>query len=191
MSPLHGPLDPAGKVTALPFTADDDGHDSMSKMTRITTLAHVAIKAADLAATVAFYEAVLGLRQVPRPPFGFPGAWLGTDDGAALIHLYGGERARATDGDVAMGTGAIDHVSLWAHGYAAQRERLVRYDLPFRESLVPDSTLAQLFVFDPNGVLLELTYDRRDESDFSPGSAGAALQFDPARYTKFAPPVRT
>ena len=43
---------------------------------------------------------------------------------------------------------------------------------------------------DPNSVLLELTYDRRDESDFSPGSAGAALQFDPARYTKFAPPVR-
>ena len=190
MSPLHGPLGTAGTVTALPFAADDDGHDRMSQMTRITTLAHVAIKAADLATTVTFYEAVLGLRQVPRPPFGFPGAWLGTDDGAALIHLYGGERARSTDGDVAMGTGAIDHVSLWARGYAAQRERLVGFGLPFRESRVPDSTLAQMFVFDPNGVLLELTYDRRDEPDFSPGSAASALRFDPARYAQFSPAAR-
>jgi catechol 2,3-dioxygenase-like lactoylglutathione lyase family enzyme len=37
----------------------------------------VAVKTNDLAATVAFYTRIIGLQQVARPDFGYPGAWLG------------------------------------------------------------------------------------------------------------------
>jgi catechol 2,3-dioxygenase-like lactoylglutathione lyase family enzyme len=149
-------------------------------------LAHVAIKAADLPATIAFYRQVLGLVELPRPPFGFPGAWLGTPDGEALVHLYAGERARNADGSVAVGSAAVDHVSLWARGYEAQRRRFESLGLPYRSQPVPASDLVQLFVYDPNGVMLELTYRRSEEPGAVVGERGGELRFEPQRYAQFA-----
>ncbi len=149
-------------------------------------LAHVAIKAADLPATIAFYRDVLGLAEVPRPPFDFPGAWLGIPGGEALIHLYAGERARNTDGSVAAGSAAIDHVSLWARGHEAQRRRFEEIGLPYRSQPVPATGLAQLFVYDPNGVMLELTFRLADEPDAVVGARGGALRFEPERYRRFS-----
>lgn len=152
---------------------------------RVASLAHVAIKAIDLATTIAFYEQVIGLQLVPRPPFSFPGAWLGTD-GEALVHLYGGARALAADGSKPHETGSLDHISFWARGYAAQRKRLEKFGLPFRESRPPETTLAQMFVLDPNGVMLELTYDLRNEPGAEPGKRDDALNWNPSLYTRFA-----
>jgi catechol 2,3-dioxygenase-like lactoylglutathione lyase family enzyme len=149
-------------------------------------LAHVAIKAADLPATIAFYRKVLGLREVPRPPFDFPGAWLGTPAGEALIHLYAGARARNADGSAAVGGAAIDHLSFWARGHEEQRARFESFGLPYRSQPVPANDLAQLFVFDPNGVLIELTYRLRDEPDAIVGEPGGVLRFEPQRYLQFA-----
>ena len=58
----------------------------------ITGLFHIAIKTRDLAATVKFYCGVLGLLEVARPDFGYPGAWISvpTAGGAAIIHVYAG-----------------------------------------------------------------------------------------------------
>ena len=153
--------------------------------TRIAGLAHVAIKAADLEATIAFYQQVIGLELVPRPPFNFPGAWLGTD-GNALVHLYGGQRALAPDGSNPHETGSVDHVSFWAQGYTGQRARLEKFGLPFREARPPETTLAQLFVLDPNGVMLEMTYDLRHEPGAEPGRRNDALRWTPSLYAQFA-----
>jgi hypothetical protein len=50
----------------------------------------------------------------------------------------------------------------------------------WREFLVPGTTLWQLFVYDPNGVQLELTFDGRIEEgaspDMSPGRGYVAGQ---------------
>lgn len=154
----------------------------------ILGMAHVAIKAADLPTTIAFYEKVLGLVEVPRPPFDFPGAWLGTAAGDALIHLYAGQRARNADGSIAVGTAAIDHVSLWARGYEAQCRRFEALALPYRSQRVPATDLAQLFVYDPNGVMIELTYRLADEPGAEPGGRGGVLRFDPQRYAQFGRP---
>jgi catechol 2,3-dioxygenase-like lactoylglutathione lyase family enzyme len=154
---------------------------------RVTGLAHVAIKCIDLDTTIAFYEQVIGLQLVPRPPFPFPGAWLGLD-GEAWIHLYGGDRALAPDGSNPHATGSLDHVSLWARGYAVQRTRFENSGLPFRETQPPQTTLAQMFVLDPNGVLLELTFDLRNEPGVEPGTRSDRLDWSPAPYTRFARP---
>ena len=146
----------------------------------ISGLFHIAIKTNDLAATRAFYCDVLGLKEVARPDFGFPGAWLACPlpGGAAIIHVYAGGPALGADGRAPSGTSAIDHVSLACAGYHDFRARFIEARLEYREFLVPGTTLWQLFVYDPSGVQLELTFEGSAEKgaspDMSPGRAYVA-----------------
>lgn len=161
----------------------------------ITGLFHIAIKTDDLEATIRFYTQVLGLRQVPRPDFGYPGAWLAcsTATGEAIFHIYAGGPALGKEGKAPIGTAAIDHVSLNAVGFHEFRKKFAEAGLKWREFLVPRTTLWQLFVYDPNGVQLELTFDGRVEEgtnpDMSPERsyvAGTSF-FEPADYYCFKP----
>lgn len=133
-------------------------------------LFHTAIKTADLDATVRFYTEVMGMVVADRPPIGFPGAWLkpaqaGAD---AIIHLYAGDAAKEADGTVQTGSAAIDHVSVVCQGYADFKARFERFGLAYRENLVPATPLWQLFVYDPNGVQLELTFHAAAEPGAPP-----------------------
>ena len=159
----------------------------------ISGLFHIAIKTNDLAATERFYTELLGLKKVARPDFGYPGAWLATPGpaGSAIIHIYAGGPALGTAGKAPSGTAAIDHVSIAAHGYHDFRAAFERHGLPWREFLVPGTTLWQLFVYDPSGVQLELTFDGADEKgpppDMRPGRGYVAGTnfFDPKSYAAF------
>jgi catechol 2,3-dioxygenase-like lactoylglutathione lyase family enzyme len=159
----------------------------------ITGLFHLAIKTNDLAATVLFYTKVLGLREVDRPNFGYPGAWLAcsTPVGEAIIHIYAGGPALGTAGKAPIGTGAIDHISVTATGFHQFRQRFKAAGLSWREFIVPGTTLWQLFVYDPNGVQFELTFDATAEAepkpDMSPGKVYVAGEsfFNPDEYVDF------
>ncbi len=156
----------------------------------LTGLFHVAIKTHELNATVQFYTEILGLKEVDRPAFGFPGAWLATPTpGAqAIFHLYAGGPALGPAGQAPVGTAAIDHISLSAVGFQGYRRRIAAAGISWREFIVPHTSLWQLFVYDPNGVLLELTFEGRAEADpapdLSPGrryEAGVSF-FDAREY---------
>ena len=140
----------------------------MSESCAVTGLLHVLVKTNDLAQTLGFYKGVLGLREAPRPPFGFSGAWLGcaTPNGELVIHVWAGGPGMGEDGTAPYGTGTIDHVSLSCVGYKGFRERFVRYGLPWREFVIPNTTLFQLFVYDPNGVQIELIFDLGAEPSY-------------------------
>ena len=146
---------------------------------RITGLFHVAIKTNDLAATTHFYKEVMGLVEVPRPNFGFPGAWLGCPlpGGQAIFHIYAGGPALAgsSDGRTPAGTAAIDHVSLSCTGYHEFIARFRKHGLDWREFLVPGTTLWQLFVYDPSGVQLELTFEGSAEEGRPPDMSEARV----------------
>ena len=126
-------------------------------------LLHIAIKTADLRATRAFYIDMLGLQEMPRPDFGYPGAWLGLPGPGPIFHIYGGGPALGPSGAAPSGTAAIDHVSLTARGYAAFLARFREGGVPTREFIVPGTPLWQLFAYDPSGVMIELTFDSRQE----------------------------
>jgi len=140
-------------------------------------LFHLAIKTADLAATRAFWVQVIGLREVPRPDFGYPGAWLacGQPGGQAIIHVYAGGPALGPEGQAPSGTAAIDHVSLACVGYHAYVARFRASGLAWREFLVPGTSLWQLFVYDPSGVQLELTFDGAIEAGAPPDMSEARV----------------
>ena len=141
----------------------------------VNGLFHVAIKTASLNSSLSFYKNVLGLKEVTRPNFGYPGAWLACPglNGGAIVHLYAGGPAFGVDGQVAAGTVAIDHISLACSGFHAFRDRFAARELAWREFLVPGTTLWQLFVYDPSGVQFELTFEGAVEPgalpDMSPG----------------------
>lgn len=141
----------------------------------ICGLFHVAIKTNDLDATVRFYCDVVGLAAVHRPDFGYPGAWLAcpTPGGDAIIHIYAGGPALGADGKTPSGTAAIDHVSLVAIGYHDYIARFKKHGLDWREFVVPGTTLWQLFVYDPSGVQLELTFNGAAEAGPKPDLSDA------------------
>jgi len=155
-------------------------------------LFHVAIKTSDLESTRVFWRDIIGLREVARPDFGYPGAWLGCSQpgGQAIIHIYAGGPALGASGVAPRGTGAIDHVSLSCSGYRDFVTRFENAGLPFREFIVPGTTLWQLFVYDPSGVQLELTFEGSVEGDelpdLSPGRAYVAGVdfYDASSYPK-------
>ena len=138
-------------------------------------LFHLAIKTADLARTLAFWTGVIGLREIARPDFGYPGAWLacGQPGGQAIIHVYAGGPALGSAGVIETGTAAIDHVSLACTGYHAYIARFRSAGLDWREFLVPGTSLWQLFVYDPSGVQLELTFEGAVEAGLPPDMSDA------------------
>ena len=155
-------------------------------------LFHIAIKTSDLEATCRFWCDIIGLSALPRPDFGYPGAWLGCPfpGGLGIVHVYAGGPALGPAGEAPQGTAAIDHISLSCAGYRDYCRRFAANALPYREFLVPGTTLWQLFVYDPSGVQLELTFEGGGEGDvlpdMSPGRAYVAGQnfFDPRSYPR-------
>jgi catechol 2,3-dioxygenase-like lactoylglutathione lyase family enzyme len=155
-------------------------------------LFHIAIKTDDLAATRKFWTEIIGLRDFDRPDFGYPGAWLGCTQpgGIAIIHVYAGGPALGPTGRAEAGTAAIDHVSLSCSGYRSYIDRFRANGLDWREFIVPGTSLWQLFVYDPSGVQLELTFEAGVEGEEKPDIlprrkyvAGATF-FDKATYPK-------
>jgi catechol 2,3-dioxygenase-like lactoylglutathione lyase family enzyme len=139
----------------------------MSEVCGIVGLFHVLVKTNDLQQTLRFYKGVVGLREALRPDFGFPGAWLACPDpvGKQIIHIWAEGPGMGPTGIAPYGTATIDHISLMAFGHKAYRERFRRHGLDWREHIIPKTTYWQLFVYDPSGVQLELTFDEANEGE--------------------------
>ena len=140
-------------------------------------LNHFSIRTLDLDATRAFYEKVLGLTVGPRPDFPFPGHWMYRGDHGdianAVVHIIGMDRNDPQglkqylgdrDASTLQGTGAVDHVAFFATGLSAMQQHLRGIGVPARERTVPDIGLHQLFLDDPNGVVIELNYPAAEQS---------------------------
>lgn len=135
------------------------------------TLNHYSIRTPDLDACRRFYTEVLGLAVGPRPDFPFPGLWLYEGDTGvwanAVVHIIGVDRSDpkglqdylgGRDEAALKGTGVLDHIAFFATGLAEMRGRLRGLGIEVRERTVPGLGLHQLFLDDPNGVVIELNY---------------------------------
>ncbi len=121
----------------------------------VRALDHVNIVTADLAASIAFYREVVGLVEGPRPAFPFPGAWLYCGE-RPVVHLM--VREAAATGS--RGTGAIDHVAFEAEDFDGFRQRLAARGIAHETRTVPGGAMRQIFLFDPDGVKIELNFRR-------------------------------
>ena len=117
---------------------------------QITQLNHVGLHVADLDRSRVFYGEMLGLREIPRPDMGFPGAWyrVGTDQEIHLIGRAprGGAFTPPRERHVALAVSAMEDVE------RALAARGVAYAPPKSRA---DGAL-QLFVRDPDDHVIEL-----------------------------------
>ena len=127
----------------------------------LSDLHHVALRTRDLAASEHFYTAVLGMEKVARPEFDFPGAWL--QMGETMFHLMAGYAARGPDGEISRGSGAVDHLAIKAQGFDDMRGKFEVSGIAYKENDIRDFGIWQLFVNDPDGVIIELNFHCADE----------------------------
>jgi catechol 2,3-dioxygenase-like lactoylglutathione lyase family enzyme len=125
----------------------------------VGVLDHFNIRTRNLADTVHFYEDVLGLEKGPRPNFAFPGAWM-YSDGKAVVHLVD---ISGTSEPQKPDSGVVHHVAFASRGFDDMKQRLKAKDMQFEARQVPGGELWQIFVDDPNGVLIELNYEAAKE----------------------------
>ena len=127
-------------------------------------LQHYTIEPSNLEKTKKFYCEVLGLKNGDRPPLGFPGYWL-YSGGVPTVHLLGPRTPR--EGIVVRGTekkyedtGRLDHIAFAASDAEGMRRRLQTGNVKFRESIVPRTGDTQFFLYDPDGVGVELNFPK-------------------------------
>ena len=125
----------------------------------VGVLDHFNIRTRKLADTVRFYEDVLGLEKGARPNFVFPGAWM-YSEGKAVVHLVDISK---TDEQQKPDSGVVHHVAFASHDFAGMKQRLQSGGMAFDARQVPGGDLWQIFVNDPNGVMIELNYEAAKE----------------------------
>jgi catechol 2,3-dioxygenase-like lactoylglutathione lyase family enzyme len=125
----------------------------------VGVLDHFNIRTRKLGDTVRFYEEVLDLKKGDRPNFAFPGAWM-YSEGKPVVHLVD---ISQTDEPQKPDSGVVHHVAFASRGFAGMKQRLTSRNLPFDVRGVPGVEVWQIFVTDPNGVLIELNYEMSKE----------------------------
>ncbi|WP_028608769.1 VOC family protein [Paenibacillus harenae] len=116
-------------------------------------LHHISIIVSDLERAKAFYENVIGLQEIQRPPFDFPGAWYAVGGGGQQLHLivHHGETKR---------TGGIDtrdgHFAIRVSDYACTIDWLERHHVGYKANPNSITGFAQIFVLDPDRNVIEL-----------------------------------
>ena len=127
----------------------------------ILQLHHVSLPTADLERSKAFYRSVLGLAEIQRPPFPFPGAWFRLGD--RELHLIG------SSGDTQGGSGTDPnqlHFAIRVARFGDAVERLKRHG--YREDVDasdpmhlvlrprPVTGYPQAYLTDPDRHLIEI-----------------------------------
>jgi catechol 2,3-dioxygenase-like lactoylglutathione lyase family enzyme len=133
---------------------------------RVTHIDHynIRLRPSELPAVRDFYVDVLGLREGPRPHFSFPGYWLYGGAEAAILHLAATLPETADPISQDKPTGQFDHVSLKATGLESAKARLQQLGVKFEARPVVGWRLMQLFLTDPAGLKIELTFDLEREA---------------------------
>ena len=142
----------------------------------LSHIEHFLVAADDIDATAEWYCRALGLTEGPHPDFGFPVKWLyiGKRD---VVHIgpsarQAGENQKKylgrTSQDSGTGTGALDHVAFRAAGLKQTMAHLKSLGIAFSERRAGNQALYQLFLYDPNGIKIELNFDAAEAEGLRP-----------------------
>jgi catechol 2,3-dioxygenase-like lactoylglutathione lyase family enzyme len=131
----------------------------------LSYMEHFLIQSVDIEATKDWYVDVLGMKVGPAPDFKFPVYWLYIGDKDVLHVTQGGanvsenrKRYVGQESQATTGAGVIDHIGFRTTDLEGTIAHLKAMGIEFKERQVNDQGLYQLFLFDPNGVKIELNF---------------------------------
>jgi hypothetical protein len=132
-----------------------------------------------------FYVDVIGLTIGPRAQLDHSGFWLYAGN-SPILHLSARQQSlcqqslcqQSTTKEIAetesaetelaksgslerempMTEGCFNHISLDCTGLAATLKKLIAMEIPYKISIVPDFGQTQVFIKDPAGIVVELTF---------------------------------
>ena len=119
-------------------------------MIELVKLHHASFASKDLSASRAFFGGVLGLEEIPRPNFSFPGAWYALGD--RQLHIIENRGVEAAGGSRLSRS---DHLALEVADVAAVRKALEEHGITYQEGGNLPLGMEQIFCRDPDGHVIE------------------------------------
>jgi catechol 2,3-dioxygenase-like lactoylglutathione lyase family enzyme len=135
---------PAGRIHS-------PGDFAVTQPLPLTAVNHVGRTTRRVEESRNFYRDVLGFREVRRPNFDFPGAWL--YNYGIMIHLIYNEAAPDPTGEIQT---RGDHLALHTDDLDAVERLLKEHGVPYRKNVVADRNITQIFCRDPDGHHVEI-----------------------------------
>ncbi|GGD84812.1 hypothetical protein GCM10010911_49000 [Paenibacillus nasutitermitis] len=127
---------------------------------RIEGIHHVSLIVTDLERAKRFYENIIGLTEIQRPAFDFPGAWYAVGGSGQQLHLivHEGETLRTRGIDTRDG-----HFAIRVNDYKETLEWLKHNQIEHKAN--PDSItgFAQIFLLDPDRNIIELNAEHQPD----------------------------
>lgn len=131
-------------------------------------LHHVSLPVTDLERSRRFYLEILGLKEIARPPFDFPGAWF--EVGGGQLHLIVGENSTFR-GEKGLDSRDV-HFAIRVRSYHEAKEFLEskgysteadEHD-PMTLKASPKATAGfpQLYILDPDRHVIEINAEKLD-----------------------------
>lgn len=127
----------------------------------VESLDHINIVTADLDRAEQFYRDLLELETRPAPPplTHATARWMHDSSGRAVLHLNSLDAPKVIYRDMTPGpTAALHHIAFRCVDYDGLVGRIATMNLNHDRNEVPAIGLRQIFVTDPEGVLLELNF---------------------------------
>lgn len=135
---------------------------------KLTAIHHVALTVTDIERSLKFYREILSIKEIPRPPFDFPGAWFQLGD-SYEVHLI--VHSRPTFREKPLDSRDV-HFAVRVPSYRAALEflRAKGYredagpDDPCRMIVQPHATAGypQIYICDPDRHVIEINAERLD-----------------------------
>ena len=122
-------------------------------MVDLVKLHHVSFAIKDLDASKKFFGEVLGLPEIVRPGFNFPGAWYALGD--RQLHLIS-QSSKSSDGPQRLTR--ADHMALEVRDVEAVKATLSDNGIDFQVGGNSDLGMDQVFCRDPDGHVIEFVY---------------------------------
>ena len=121
----------------------------------VDTIDHVNVETDDVDRSAKFYREVIGLKEGPRPDFDRPGFWMYASD-KPVVHII----KTAQNNKMLTGSkdASISHFALQIKNLKNARDHLDSLGIKYNILQVPGTEIGQLFLEDPEGVLIELIH---------------------------------
>jgi len=124
-------------------------------MIDLVRLHHASFAVKDLAASKHFFSDVVGLQEIERPQFSFPGAWYQLGD--RQVHLI---EQKSAGREVSGRISRSDHLAFEVVDVDAVKQTLEAAGIPYQTGGNEALGFAQVFCSDPDGHTIEFVrYD--------------------------------